>query len=146
MINPNHIIGQWLGYFLYGPEYGEKLHGEKVEFRFFINSCSNGTFEGTSVDLEGVGANFEQAIIKGFLDNDLISFTKSYPHYHAIDAFGNTSVYKDLEHPVIHYEGIHNRRTNTFSGKWELCMDIGPAGDFWVEELMTGTWEMRKDD
>jgi hypothetical protein len=141
-----NLTGQWLGHFTYGPEYGDELHGEKVEFRLFIQTHSNGAFKGTAVDLEGIGANFQQALIQGFLDNDLISFTKAYPHYYAIDEWGNSSTHEDLTHPIIHYEGIHNRRLNTFAGKWELCMDIGPVGEFWVEEVMSGTWEMGKDD
>jgi len=32
------LLGQWLGYFEYGPEYGEELAGERVEFRLFADA------------------------------------------------------------------------------------------------------------
>lgn len=138
--------GQWVGYFSYGPEYGEELVGEQVQFRLFIDRCDNGVFEGKSIDLEGVGANFELAEVKGFVDGDFISFTKQYPNLYSIDESGNTVVDQSRSHPIVSYTGAYDSRSKTYSGEWELRMEIQPIGEYWLEDICTGKWEIRKDD
>jgi hypothetical protein len=48
-------IGQWQGFFSYGPEYGEIVHGQEVEFRLFIEEYNEGQFSGKVIDWEGIG-------------------------------------------------------------------------------------------
>jgi hypothetical protein len=84
------FTGQWVGFFSYGPEYGEEFAREKVEFRIFIDDFNEGEFAGRAVDLEGFGASYEIAQVKGYVDGDFISFTKEYPHYYYMDEARNT--------------------------------------------------------
>jgi hypothetical protein len=146
MKNAIPIVGQWLGYFTYGEEYGEDLHGEKVQFRLFIEQVKNDEFEGKSIDLEGIGANYEVARLRGYLQGDLISFTKEYPYSYSIDDSGNCVEHKDKPHPIVSYTGNYNADLKIFSGEWELRIDIKPVGEYWLEEVSTGTWEMIRDD
>ncbi|NTS42463.1 hypothetical protein HRG84_16295 [Flavisolibacter sp. BT320] len=139
------LEGQWVGHFAYGPDYGEEMNGEKVQFRVFIDRSKNGGFVGRSVDLEGIGANFEVAEVKGFLEEGLISFTKQYPHFYALDEAGNTVEDKNKPHPLVAYTGTYNQSTKTFTGDWEMRVAIAPVGTYWLEDVCTGTWEMRKD-
>jgi hypothetical protein len=90
MSNSIDFTGQWVGYFTYGQEYGEEVVGEKVQFRLFVDSFKDELFSGRSVDLEGIGANYEVAQIKGYIDGHFISFTKEYPHFYGLDEAGNT--------------------------------------------------------
>lgn len=140
------LEGQWVGHFVYGPEYGEEMNGEKVQFRVFIDKSMNGAFAGRSVDLEGIGANYEVAQVKGFLEEGLISFTKQYPHYYELDEGGGTFEDKNKPHPLVAYTGEYNDTTKTFTGDWEMRMDIAPVGAYWLEDICAGTWEMRKDE
>lgn len=146
MNNSIEFPGQWMGYFAYGQEYGDNIAGEKVQFRLFIDSFKDEQFVGRSVDLEGVGANFEIAVINGFLDGNFISFTKQYPHFYSFDEVGNAIEDKGKQHPTICYSGGYNRNTHTFSGQWELRVDIATVGEYWLEDVFIGTWEMKKDD
>jgi hypothetical protein len=146
MINSIAFTGQWIGYFAYGPEYGDDLVGEKVQFRIFVDSFYNEQFTGRSVDLEGIGANYEIAQVKGYIDGDFISFTKQYPHLYGLDEEGNTVEDKTRQHPIVSYSGEYNVVTKTFSGQWELRIEIAPVGEYWLEDICTGTWEIRKDD
>lgn len=146
MRNLIDFTGQWAGHFAYGPEYGDDLVGEKVQFRIFVDSFCNEEFTGRSVDLEGIGANYEIARVKGYIDGDFISFTKQYPHLYGLDEAGKTVEDKTRQHPTVSYSGQYNATTKTFSGQWELRVEIAPVGEYWLEDICTGTWEIRKDD
>jgi hypothetical protein len=146
MISSKDFKGQWIGYFTYGPAYGDELNGEKVQFRLFVNACSNMEFSGKSIDLEGIGANYEVAEVKGFLKEDFISFTKQYPHYHEIDETGNTLTDQNSQHPEIQYEGYYDSHSKKITGIWEMSFDLQQVGENWLEHVCSGTWEIKKDD
>ncbi|RYZ31093.1 MAG: hypothetical protein EOO10_00355 [Chitinophagaceae bacterium] len=142
----NHSLsGQWLGEFIYGSEFGDELHGEKVSFRLFLRDKGNYEFEGTSVDIEGIHANFDEAIIKGFMDDHHISFTKEYSTYYVIDEEGNSTIDKG-QAPRLSYSGEFNYNLKKFSGDWELIANEKLFGDGSFVDIFTGTWEMMKDD
>jgi hypothetical protein len=144
--SPISMHGQWIGQFVYGPEYGEEMHGEKVQFRLFINEFESGKFKGTSVDIEGFGANMDTATINGFIADDFISFTKEYPDYFIIDDNGRTIKDPSNVKPRLSYEGHYNFRSKFFSGQWELWANEELAGEGSMVDIFTGTWEMTKDD
>jgi hypothetical protein len=146
MSNSIDFNGQWEGHFAYGPEYGEDLVGERVQFKLFVDSFKVGQFTGRSVDLEGIGANYEIAQVNGYVDGDFISFTKQYPHLYGLDEAGNTIEDKSRQHPIVSYSGNYNTSNKTFSGKWELRMEIASVGEYWLEDISSGTWEIRRDD
>jgi hypothetical protein len=129
---PISLTGQWAGHFTYGPEYGEALHGEKVQFRIFIDESDDGLFEGKCVDIEGAGVDFEKSIVKGFIEGDAISFVKEYP------------TQDSTPQPI--YSGHFNRNIRSFGGQWEIWSNERPHGKGLIVDICTGTWEMRKDD
>jgi hypothetical protein len=140
-----NITGTWAGYYYYGADYGEELHEEKVKFMLFL-SQKNFKFEGTSVDYEGEISNFEKADIKGFIQNDFISFIKQYPVAILLDDDNNLITDQSKPSPEIHYTGHYNQTTKIFSGKWEMVIDreSDSLGD--MEYLNTGRWEMWQEE
>mgnify|MGYP003578176161 FL=1 len=84
---------------------------------------------GKSIDLEGIGANYEVAEVKGFLKEDFISFSKQYPHYYEIDEWGNTLTDKNSPHPQIHYEGYYDAHSKKITGSWEMTFDMEQVGE-----------------
>jgi len=146
MENSIKLSGQWVGSFVYGPEYGDEMYGEKVRFRFYIEEIGDGQFNGTSVDIEGFGANLDTATIKGFLTDDFISFTKVYPKYFILEENGMTSEDTSKPQPRLSYSGQYNSRTKYFNGQWELWSNGILSGDGSVVDIYTGTWEMTKDN
>ncbi len=141
-----NLSGQWVGHFTYGPEYGEEMQGEKVQFRLFISEFGDGQFKGTSVDTEGYGANFDTAVINGFLADDFISFTKEYPDYFIIGEEGEKVKDSSIVNPRLSYEGEYNFHSKSFSGEWELWTNEELAGDGSIVDISSGTWVMNKDD
>ena len=140
-----NLTGTWNGYFSFGQEYGKELQAEKVKFMLFL-SQKNFKFEGTSVDYEGVGSDFQKASIKGFIKGNFISFIKQYPVFLQFDEKNNVTEIESKPSPEIHYTGHYDERTKTFSGNWEMVENIesDPFGD--MEYLNTGTWEMKKEE
>jgi hypothetical protein len=135
-------IGQWQGFFQYGPEYGEFIEGKEVEFRLFIEKLDKGQFSGRVIDWEGVGAEGEEASIEGFVEGSFISFRKQYPHLLLIDPWGNTINQIDSPGHTVIYEGNYNHQDKCFYGSWQISFDIMQVGEFLVEELNNGTWRM----
>ena len=146
MSNSIDFTGQWTGHFAYGPDYGEQLVGERVQFRLFVDGFKDGQFTGRSVDLEGIGANYEIALVNGYIEDNFISFTKQYPHFYWLDEFGNTVDDKNKQHPIVAYSGEYNSEIKSFAGQWEMRMEVQPVGQYWLADICTGTWEIRRDD
>jgi hypothetical protein len=140
------MSGQWLGHFMYGPDYGEKLHGEKVTFRLFLEDMGNEQFKGTCFEIGGIGANNNVATINGFIQEEFISFTKTYPIYYGIDENGKSIENDSSSQPRISYEGYYNSISKNFVGNWEIWSHEELVSNGSIVNIGTGNWEMRKDD
>jgi hypothetical protein len=147
MAASNTLTGQWVGQYTYGPEFGDEMYGQNVQFRLFLKDAGNGQFTGTSVDIEGFGANMDKATVNGFIDGNFISFTKEYPKNFIIDEDGHTHEDQANSHPRLSYSGSLDKSLNAYRGTWELWVNEvldGERGSF--VDIFTGTWEMKKDD
>ena len=89
---------------------------KKYSSGFLLMHAAIKNSRGKSIDLEGIGANYEVAEVKGFLKEDFISFSKQYPHYYEIDEWGNTLTDKNSPHPQIHYEGYYDAHSKKITG------------------------------
>ena len=139
-------IGQWQGFFKYGPEYGTIVEGQEAEFRLFIEDHKDGEFSGRIIDWEGFGVNGEVSVVKGFVNGDLISFTKQYSQSFIIDDWGNSSTEEKVPGHRVLYEGRFDKKTNHFLGAWEIVRDLAHTPELTLEEVMTGTWRMHRHD
>ncbi|WP_153796621.1 hypothetical protein [Foetidibacter luteolus] len=137
-------IGQWQGFFKYGPEYGTIVEGQEAEFRLFIEEYKDGQFSGRIIDWEGIGTNGEVSVMKGFIHGNIVSFTKQYHQSIIIDEWGNSSSEEGVPGHTVIYEGHFDKKTNHFVGKWEIVKDLAHAPDLTIEEVYTGTWRMHR--
>ena len=140
-----NLTGTCVGYYYFGSDYGNELHGERVKFMLFLTQ-NNFKLEGTSVDYEGKTVHFVKANIKGFIQNDFISFIKQYPVTLIFDDDNNLITDESKPSPEIHYTGYFNQNTKIFSGKWEMVIhrESDHMGD--MEYLSTGKWEMWQEE
>jgi hypothetical protein len=139
-------IGQWQGFFKYGPEYGTIVEGQEAEFRLFIEDYKDGEFGGRVIDWEGFGVDGEVSIVKGFVNKEMISFTKQYDQSFIIDEWGNSSIEEGAPGHKVIYEGRFDKKTNYFVGQWEIVRDLAHTPELTLEEVATGTWRMRRHD
>jgi hypothetical protein len=136
-------IGQWQGFFVYGPEYGNLLEGKEAEFRFFIEEYNQGKFSGKVIDWEGIGADGEVSAMEGFIEHNTIRFTKQYAQLMVIDEWGNTTDAPGLPGHQVSYEGNFDVAAECFYGSWEISISMEQVGEFSVEEIARGTWRMK---
>lgn len=135
-------IGQWQGFFRYGPEYGF-LEGQEAEFRLFIEEFNNGQFTGRIIDWEGLGADGQVSQVKGFINKGFISFVKQYACLHAFDDYGNNLEAPDIPGHKVVYEGRFDEKLNVFTGKWEISIEVEHTSGWTLEEVSSGTWHMQ---
>lgn len=138
------LKGRWKGVFIPGEEYGDD-QGEETVFMLFIEEEKDNQFKGKSVDYDGYGENYHPASIQGYVQGKFISFTKQYPFLYDVNNKNEALFYKDEKHPEIHYEGEYDPGLKKFSGEWEMVTHIIEMGENDLEQLLRGSWEMRKD-
>ena len=140
---PPNISGQWLGYFKYGPEYGD-LHGEKVSFSLVLEELPDGQFRGRCYELEGVGVNNSDTFVNGYVQENAIHFLKEYTKdYDILDdrTLRETSLQGK---PILTYDGEFDFRVNAYVGQWELEVNLGQTVKGDLLDILTGTWEITK--
>lgn len=139
------LKGRWAGEYIYGPTYGPELEGRKGDFIMYIQDIKESSFEGKVIETDGDG-EFHEAVLKGFIQDYFISFTKTFDKYRFYDenldikeAEGDGSGY------YVVYEGSFDHDLKQFNGQWEISFDVTPlATEEIIEEFWEGTWWMKK--
>ena len=139
------LNGQWFGFYLYGPEYGPKIQGEKVIFSIIIEQTEERNFTGKCVEINGIGSSTEIAKLQGYIDDTSISFVKHYKIHHAIDPSGKETELPEVSSTRLMYSGTIDVETDTISGKWEIWLDETHAPEQKASDIATGTWEISRD-
>lgn len=135
----------WKGFFTY-------LHGYeiidtyiKVAFQMDLTFNDN-SFTGTSTDSESENIFIEPILVKGFIENDIISFVINYPHHYYKDEDGNIKLDKDSQHPNIEYLGYYDEHEKKYSGTWEMIISIEKISeDDLIEEVVNGEFEIYRE-
>lgn len=135
----------WKGFFSYLQGY-EIVDGY-LEIPFKMNLTFNGdSFTGTTIDSESEHVFTEPILVKGFIDNDKISFVVNYPYFYFKDENGNVLVDKSLKHPTIEYLGFYDEIEQKFSGTWEMIIyEEKISKDQYMEEVANGAFEMYRE-
>ena len=142
------LNGKWVGFYELGPDYGDKISGEKTAFSVNLKD-NNGEFEGGSS--EGNDKSFNKAFIKGFFDGNMISFIKQYPALILIDNNGKRAVDENSTHPEIEYTGYYDEQLKSFSGDWEMITSSSVKnreGENMIAEeyYLSGKWTMSRSE
>lgn len=138
------LSGKWTGEFMYGNLYPAELRGKAVTFELDI-TVENGQFSGFATD-EETDAHFNRpATVSGFIEDNLISFIKKYPHYYETNPNDPEKMifYPEVASHEIHYEGRYVN--GVFTGDWEI---ISSYKDEWGnihEDGGNGSWSMQKE-
>ncbi len=140
--HPLLTVGQYQGFYKYGSGYAAAVEDKEDEFRLFIEKINDDSFEGKAIDWDGFSANGETSVVKGFVQGNFISFTKSYPYYSWLDDNGATHIDEGIPYDVV-YEGWFNYRSEEFSGGWEIRLDIYHQGEYLtIQDIFRGTWRL----
>ncbi|MBM3417500.1 MAG: hypothetical protein FJY17_01090 [Bacteroidetes bacterium] len=137
-------IGQWQGFYSYGPEYGEYVESKEAEFRLFIEEITKDEFSGRVIDWDGFGVDGEISEVKGFISGQLISFIKKYPNCRLMDKFGNVEVVEDMPSIEVLYKGEFDSAKGSFAGKWEISQDVEEEEGLINKYITTGIWRLHR--
>jgi hypothetical protein len=137
-------LGQWQGFYQYGPAYGEYVEGKEAEFRLFIEEFKDGEFKGRAIDWDGFGTNGEVSLVNGFVEDGFISLTKKYSRSYIIDEWGNHLEEEGKEGHIVEYEGFFDRASNCFTGTWEIVTDLEHTQELTLQHVVGGTWSMHR--
>ncbi|TWF40358.1 hypothetical protein FHW36_10440 [Chitinophaga polysaccharea] len=116
----------------------------KVTFELSLTDTGDNNFEGTCHDPDSQISKNNPAAIKGFTEDDFISFTKEYDQFFIITEANQVIVNSRLKNPDLSYYGHYDPVSETFSGDWELLGREHSHPDSDYVEIATGTWEMRR--
>ena len=137
------LSGTWLGTATYGDNYPESLKGKQAPFELTIKAA-DGSFSGTCEDEITKPHLLTPASINGFVEDGFISFIKQYPYRFHLKEDGSVETDMERNHPEIHYSGMFNEETNTFSGIWEIEVIIEEGIENNLSYFLSGNWEIKK--
>ena len=133
----------WRGNFTYCDGYEEIDRYTNVDFEMEL-FFTNDSFVGTSTDSESKDLFDKPATVKGFIDDEKISFLLNYPCLYYKDDNRQLVLDRESKHPEIHYLGFWDGDKNNILDTWEMIIHEGKFGDDYIEEFATGTFEMRR--
>lgn len=130
----------WVG------RYGYTFDEDTRYFSFEMNaSFQNGSFEGDVHEEEFSGLTSDTVHIKGFIEEDMISFVKTYPYFWTYDDQGNIIMDKEKKGHEVVYEGYFDEGTGSWSGQWEVLMSEEKTypGQY-KQQFIIGPWDMKR--
>ena len=135
----------WKGFFSYLEGY--EVIDSYIKVPFKMNLTFNGdSFVGTTIDSESENIFTEPIMVKGFIDNDKISYIVNYPYNYYKDENVKILVEKNLSHPNIEYLGYYDQIEKKFSGTWEMIVyEEKITEDEYLEEVVSGEFEIYRE-
>ena len=135
----------WKGFFTY--LHGYEIIDAYIKVAFQMDLTFNGnSFTGTSTDSESENIFIEPIIVKGFIENDIISFVINYPYHYYKDEDGNIKLDKNSQHPNIEYLGYYDESEKKYSGTWEMILSVEIISeDDQIEEVANGEFEIYRE-
>jgi len=138
-----HNKQTWKGFFTYYEGYEPFKKCIQVDFDMQI-SFDEDSFTGICSDSESKHIFEKPADVKGFIDEEKISFIKNYPCLYYKDEDGKIMLDRELKHPEIHYLGYFNENKRNISGTWEMVVYERKHLDYYLEEVISGEFEMKR--
>lgn len=132
-----NLTGKWQGFYEYGLGYELPFFGQRVKIKTIITDV-NGSFTG---EIEEELSEFSvqlKSSIKGFTENDFISFVKKYSQKPVLD--NSSKIIYENSHLEIEHEGFIDEENQSIYGKW-LIREIMSDENLGTFEYTTeGIW------
>jgi hypothetical protein len=119
---------------------------KKISFRLEVWP-EDGSFSGFATDEETKDLfDIGTILVKGFIEDGLISFVKTYPNRYSLDEYGKAEISDpDKPHPV-EYFGVWDDREEKYAGEYTVTVSERIVdrykGKYGVETY-SGYWEMK---
>lgn len=132
----------WKGRYSYEPEF-DILNSHPFEL---ILEFESDHFEGVAIEDEFTTLTNESPNVNGFIDADLISFTKQYPFQFELDENGQLVIDRSLPGHEVVYEGRFKPEIGQWEGTWEIITDeVKLSAEEYKTEMVYGSWRMKTE-
>ncbi len=136
------IQGKWRGYYEYGLGYTLPFFGQRVDMEVEFKG-NNDSFTGKVSEVETEFSVKLPGEIKGYIENDFISFTKTYPKTpRIIEVFNYGMNYEAGEAEIVH-DGFFDDTNYAMYGGWEIIDRSMEAGEYYQNNGQ-GIWMLKK--
>lgn len=137
-----NLTGDWEGYYEYGEGYSLPYFGERVNLIASFEQKGN-AFVGEINELESAYSIPLTAMVKGEIDENIITFTKTYPKYPVIIDVENKKIgFEDGELNIYH-EGVVDIDFESIYGYWYI-KEIVEDKQGKYEHISSGIWLLKK--
>ncbi|XOV68314.1 MAG: hypothetical protein ACFHU9_03875 [Fluviicola sp.] len=133
----------WKGSYTYFDD--EENESKPIGFEIHAELVS-GSFHGKVSEEEFTKLTGDKATVKGFVENDFISFVKTYPYAWWIED-EQYWINKELPGHDCNYRGFYSEADQEWSGEWEVITEKGRIGNYQEEFeaiVLTGSWKMKQ--
>jgi hypothetical protein len=134
----------WKGFYTYS--YDDGYTNQDVEVTFIMELTFNdNSFEGISNNTETENLFTEPTLVKGFIQDNIISFTLNYPCVYYKDENGNIQLDEDSQNHIVEYFGYYDEDEKKFSGTWEIIVSEEKISeDDYIQEVAYGEFEIQR--
>lgn len=136
------LTQNWKGFFTYLDGYDGLDQYKDVDFSMELE-LNDKSFIGLSTDVESKDFFDKPATVKGFFDDEKISFVLKYPCAYYKNENGEIILDRNSEHPDIHYLGFFSDDKKFVSGNWEMTIYQEEYLDGYINDVLRGSFEMR---
>ena len=137
-----NLIGNWKGYYEFGEGYALPHFGARVVIEVSLTG-SKVSFTGIMEEKESEFAVPLKSTIKGFSENGMLSFVKTYPKYPRIKEQGSSELVFENGILEIEHLGFVDEKFNALYGGWSLREEFEVDGHI-EEDILYGTWLLKK--
>ncbi|MBL1278832.1 MAG: hypothetical protein COA33_001055 [Fluviicola sp.] len=114
-----------------------------IGFKMEVEIDSNFSFKGTVWEDEFSIASNKYLIVNGYIDNDHISFVKTYPCLYEFNEEGELVIDESKKGHEVIYDGYWDKDKKYWTGEWEVEGETAPLRfNNIVTELFIGPFEM----
>jgi len=132
-----NLIDNWKGYYEYGEGYSLPQFGERVTI--YVNlQGNNENFIGTLREETSEHSVPLEATIKGFSEDNFISFIKKYPKFPTLQKLGSSNIVMESGQLEIEHAGFIDVEYDSIYGSWTIT----DKDDH--ENIVYGTWLLKR--
>ena len=137
-----NLIDNWEGYYEYGEGYPLPQFGERV--KIYVNlQGSNDSFIGKVKEENSDNSVPLEATIKGFSENEFISFIKKYPKVPRLKDIGSSDIVMESGQLEIEHYGYIDAEFDAIYGTWSITENTPVEMDVDVDTVY-GTWLLKR--
>ena len=117
-----NLIDNWKGFYEYGEGYPLPQFGKRVSISVNLQG-NNDSFIGKVIESNSEYSVPLEGTIKGFSENDFISFVKKYPKYPRLKDFGGSEIVMESGQLEIEHHGFIDSEFDSLYGSWSISED-----------------------